>query len=136
MQPLAQPPRKDDGRFDDWMYRLWQRINAAAGIAWSLVDKTGSNLTDLPTRNYKDLQNIPTPPVLAFSDGEDGESGFILLQPTSSGSANSVIDESDITIAANYTITTGKNGISVSPVTLADGVTVTIPTGSIWLIAS
>lgn len=51
-------------------------------------------------------------------------------------SINAVIDESDVTIAANYTITTGKNGISVSPITLADGVTVTIPTGSVWLIAS
>lgn len=50
-------------------------------------------------------------------------------------SVNAVIDESDITIAANYTVTTGKNGISVSPVTLANSVTVTIPTGSVWLIA-
>lgn len=51
-------------------------------------------------------------------------------------SVNAVINESDVTIAANYTITTGKNGISVSPVTLANGVTVTIPTSSIWLVAS
>jgi len=60
MQPLAQPPRKDDGRFDDWMYRLWKRIASTAGLAWSLVDKTGSNLTDIETRNHADLQNINT----------------------------------------------------------------------------
>lgn len=58
MQPLAQPPRKDDSSFDDWMYRLWRRVSATAGIAWSMVDKTGSNLTDLTTRNHNDLQNI------------------------------------------------------------------------------
>lgn len=60
MQPLAQPPRKEDGRFDDWMFRLWKRIADTAGLAWSLVDKTGSNLTDIETRNHADLQNINT----------------------------------------------------------------------------
>lgn len=51
-------------------------------------------------------------------------------------SINSVISEADITIAANYTLTAGKNGLSISPVTLADGVTVTVPTGAVWLIAA
>lgn len=60
MQPLAQPPRKDDGRFDDWMFRLWKRVASTAGLAWSMVDKTGSNLTDIATRNHADLQNINT----------------------------------------------------------------------------
>jgi len=60
MQPLAQPPRKDDSRFDDWMFRLWKRIASTAGVAWSLIDKTGSNLTDIETRNHADLQNINT----------------------------------------------------------------------------
>jgi hypothetical protein len=32
----------------------------ATAIAWAKVDKTGSNLTDLATRNYSDLQNIPS----------------------------------------------------------------------------
>ena len=60
MLPLAQPPRKDDNVFDDWMYRLWKRISSTAGMAWSLIDKTGSNLTDLETRNHADLQNLNT----------------------------------------------------------------------------
>lgn len=58
MIPLAQPPRKDDRSFDDWMYRMWRRIAGTASIAWSIIDKTGSNLTDLATRNHNDLQNI------------------------------------------------------------------------------
>jgi hypothetical protein len=211
MQPLAQPPRKEDRSFDDWMYRLWKRISAVGGIAWSLIDKTGASLADIPDRQYKDLQYIPTPPVLAFSDGEDGqdglqgvqglqgapgangtngtnglngvngldgidgedgisipgqqgiqgiqglsgingengqigpsgndgedgEVGYIQLQPiTTGGSSNFVIDESDITIASNYTITSGKHGLSVSPVTLANGVTVTLPDSTVWAIVS
>lgn len=60
MLPLAQPPRKDDNRFDDWVFLLWRRITSVAGIAWSIIDKTGSNLTDIETRNHADLQNINT----------------------------------------------------------------------------
>ncbi len=26
MIPLAQPPRKDDNRFDDWVFLLWKRV--------------------------------------------------------------------------------------------------------------
>jgi len=33
-------------------------VSSAGGFAWSLIDKTGSNLTDLATRNHNDLQSI------------------------------------------------------------------------------
>jgi hypothetical protein len=42
--------------------------------------------------------------------------------------------ESQQTINANYTITTGNNAISAGPVVIASGVTVTIPSGSKWII--
>jgi hypothetical protein len=48
--------------------------------------------------------------------------------------ANSIITESAAVISANYSINSGNNGASVSPVTIASGMTVTVPTGSIWLI--
>jgi hypothetical protein len=60
MLPLAQPPKKDERSFDDWMYRLWRKLVTSGQIAWSVVDKTGSNLTDIETRNHADLQNLNT----------------------------------------------------------------------------
>jgi hypothetical protein len=48
----------------------------------------------------------------------------------------SPILESYQTISSNYTITTGSNGFSVGPVTIATGVVVTVPTGQRWLIAA
>lgn len=36
------------------------------------------------------------------------------------------------TISANYTIPVGYNGLSAGPITIANGVTVTIPDGSAW----
>lgn len=38
------------------------------------------------------------------------------------------------TISANYTLPTGFNGVSTGPVVIADGVTVTIPSGTDWTI--
>ena len=53
-----------------------------------------------------------------------------------SGTAGGPILESYQTISSNYTITTGSNGFSVGPVTIATGSTVTVPTGQVWLIAA
>ena len=38
------------------------------------------------------------------------------------------------TISANYTITTNYNALSAGPITINTGITVTIPTGSNWVV--
>lgn len=52
----------------------------------------------------------------------------------SGGGGNPFCYENDITVTVNYTITTNKNAMSAGPITVADGVTVTIPSGSVWSI--
>jgi formylmethanofuran dehydrogenase subunit A len=47
---------------------------------------------------------------------------------------NSVFYENDQTVTANYTITSGKNAMSAGEITIANGITVTVPTGSSWVI--
>jgi hypothetical protein len=42
------------------MRLLWQRVVDTGQILWSQLDFTGSNLTDIATRNHADLQNINT----------------------------------------------------------------------------
>jgi hypothetical protein len=42
--------------------------------------------------------------------------------------------ENSATISANYTIGTGNNAMSAGPITINTGVTVTVPTGSTWVI--
>lgn len=42
--------------------------------------------------------------------------------------------ENDATISADYTITSGKNAMSAGPITVASGITVTVPSGSVWTI--
>jgi len=48
--------------------------------------------------------------------------------------AGGVIYENGTTISSNYTFTTGKNGFSVGAITIASGVTVTVPSGQRWVI--
>lgn len=44
------------------------------------------------------------------------------------------IVENNSQINANYTITTGANAMSVGTITIASGVTVTVPSGSNWVV--
>ena len=50
------------------------------------------------------------------------------------GGSDKVFFENDQTVTTNYTITNGKNAMSAGPVTVNSGVTVTIPSGSNWVI--
>ena len=50
------------------------------------------------------------------------------------GGVDDVFYENATTVTTNYTITTGKNAMSAGPITINDGVTVTIPDGSNWSI--
>ena len=45
-----------------------------------------------------------------------------------------VFYENDISVAQNYTISSGKNAMSAGPITLAGSVVVTIPSGSTWTV--
>lgn len=46
-----------------------------------------------------------------------------------------VFYENSLSITTSYSITPGKSAHSVGPITVASGATVTIPSGSRWVIA-
>lgn len=50
------------------------------------------------------------------------------------GGGNRIFFENDVTVTDSYEITTGKNAMSAGPLTINNGVTVTIPSGSDWTI--
>ena len=64
---------------------------------------------------------------------KDG-SGNVIFVGGGGASAGGAIYECKNTISANYTITTGTNGLSAGPISVASGITVTIPSGSVWAI--
>ena len=65
-------------------------------------------------------------------------SGFLrqipnLPQPLGGGKDKAFF-VNDSTIAYNYTVPTSKNAMTAGPVTINSGVTVTVPSGSVWSI--
>ena len=50
------------------------------------------------------------------------------------GGADQIFYENGQTVNTNYTITTNNNAGSFGPITVASGVTVTVPSGSVWSI--
>lgn len=61
-------------------------------------------------------------------------SAWINIGGATGGGSDSVFWENDQTVTTNYTVTSGKNAGSFGPVTVANGVTVTVPNGSVWTI--
>jgi hypothetical protein len=60
---LPPPPTSNDPKdpaFRDWFYKLQKAFSTLGSIAWSAIDFTGSNITDIVTRNHADLQNLNT----------------------------------------------------------------------------
>ena len=50
------------------------------------------------------------------------------------GGSDSVFYENDQTVNNDYTLTSGKNAMSAGPITIASGITVTVPVDSNWSI--
>jgi hypothetical protein len=50
------------------------------------------------------------------------------------GGTDQVVVENATTVTTSYTLTTGRNAMSVGPMTIASGATVTVPSGQRWVI--
>ena len=50
------------------------------------------------------------------------------------GGTDDVFYENSQSVTSNYTITTSKNAMSTGPITINSGITVTVPSGSNWVV--
>ena len=122
----------------------------ALTIADNVVDEANLKVSNAPTNGY-------------FLSAQSGDTGGMTWAevdalPSQSGNAGkylttdatnaswAVLDtdantttkglyEHAHTIAANYSITSGNNALTAGPITINTGVSVTVPTGSTWIIA-
>jgi len=72
------------------------------------------------------------PSALSFSSGT--KDVFITYPAGRSVSGGEGYTENDTTIDVSSTINTGRNAVSAGPITLASGITVTVPSGSRWVV--
>jgi hypothetical protein len=113
-------------------YNLSQFANnlTSAGQA----DLTTAVVGTLPyTNGGTGLNTLGTVGQVLTSDG-----AAIVWGAGGGGGGGSVADgtmyENSLDITNNYTLSTGKNAMSVGPITIALGVTVTIPSDQRWVI--
>ena len=91
---------------------------------------TSAKMADLspsPAGTYGSGSSVPV--VTVNSKGQ-----VTSVATASVGAAGGMFYENDITLNSNYTISTNKNAMTAGAITLANGVTVTVPSGSTWTI--
>ncbi len=92
---------------------------------------------DLPAGTTGQRPGSPTSGNMRYNTSTNGFEGYNGTAWGSIGggaSAGGAIYENTLTISSNYTLTTSTNGMSVGPITVASGVTVTVPSGQRWVV--
>jgi hypothetical protein len=98
-----------------------ERLSASSGASLVGYTPATGSATDVQTRlRLLDTQVSAIPTTTTTSGGASG------------GGTDKVFYENDSAVTTNYSITAGKNALSAGPVTINNGVSVTIPTGSSW----
>ena len=100
------------------------RANNGADPTFETVDFTNLSASNLTSGTIPDARFPATLPV---ADGSN-------LTGLASTVANGCIYENSKTITSNFSTSTTKNSMSAGPITIGNGVTLTIPTGSFYTI--
>ena len=83
---------------------------------------TSGTLTNCTGYSFANLSSTPTT-----------VSGYGITDATPSG-ASGCITLNNQTISANYTFNSGQNGVSAGPITINNGITVTVTSGCNWVV--
>ena len=67
-------------------------------------------------------------------EGYNGSAWGSIGGGATGGGSDDIFYENGQTVTTSYSITSGKNAMSAGPVTIASGVTVTVPSGSTWVV--
>jgi hypothetical protein len=67
-------------------------------------------------------------------EGHNGTTWGSVGGGATGGGADDIFMENGQTVTTNYTITTNKNALTAGPISINSGITVTIPSGSVWTI--
>ena len=111
--------------------------NAKIGLA-VITSATGSEILPVGTTAQRDAS--PQAGYIRFNssftsfEGYNGTAWGAIGAGAKGGGNNQVFFENDQLVTVSYTITAGKNAMSAGEITIDTGITVTVPTGSNWVI--
>ncbi len=113
------------------------KADDASPLATTVTKTSSTGAGLLPSGTTAQRDGSPAAGYIRFNsttgsfEGYDGSAWGSIGGGASAGGA---IYENSNEITANYTLTTDTNGMSVSPMTIASGVTVTVPSGQRWVV--
>lgn len=106
-------------------------ISAATGTEWEVgIGTYTSSGTTLARTTVLANSSGTQPSALSFSAGTKD---VFVTYPAGVSSTNGVMVQSD-TVSQSTTISAGSNGLSVGPVTVASGQSVTVASGQRWVV--
>ena len=105
-------------------YFLSAQSGNTGGLTWAEVDLTSLSASNLTSGTIPDARFPATLPAVSGAN----------LTGLSSTKAGGAIYENSQTISVSHTIPTGSNGMSAGPVTVNNGVTLTISSGSTYTV--
>ena len=114
--------------------------NAATSRANLDIETSPTGSTIVATGTEAQRDGTPSAGYFRFNTDSDKFEGYngtawgSVGGGATGGGGDEVFFENGQTVTANYTITSGKNAISAGPITVNSGVTVTVPSGSNWVI--
>ena len=109
-----------------------------SNLATTVTKNSSVGAANLPAGPQIDRPAVPVAGMLRFNADSSGFEGFngttwgAVGGGASGAPGNPFIYENDIHVTANYSVTSGKNAMSAGPITVDNGVTVTVPPGSVW----
>ena len=100
------------------------------------IELTGTGSLEIPTGTTGERPGSPAAGMFRYNSSTGEFEGYTSAWGSIGGgaSAGGVIYENGVTISSDYTLSTNKNGMSVGPITIDSGATVTIPSGQRWVI--
>jgi len=121
---LKSPPHSANASYtltfpnNDGDANQYLKTNGSGVLDWDTVDA-------LPSQSSNSGKFLTT----------NGSAASWAVLDTDANSTSKGLYEHAHTIAANYSITSGNNAMTAGPITINSGVSVTVPTGSTWVVA-
>lgn len=134
----------------DWYFNtVSNRSRVYDGSTWNFVTVDGSTVVaktsatgsaEIPNGTTAERDGSPLTGYFRFNtttgqfEGYNGSAWGSVGGGATGAGGDAVFVENDQTVTTSYTISTNKSASSVGPITISSGVTVTVPSGSRWVV--
>lgn len=114
--------------------------NVSNATVTDTLDLSGTGAAQMNVGTTAERPGTPSEGMFRYNSDNDKFEGYIngswgsVGGGATGGGSDQIFIENGQTVTTNYTITTNFNAGSFGPVSVNSGVTVTIPTGSVWTI--